>query len=297
MRRAPLAALVALLLVVAPAHGAAFQEFRGLASYATDVALGPDGNLWVAEQPNGSVARMTPSGEVIGRFAVGSNPTALAVGPGGRVWVTVPDSDKLTWFDATSPSPSVHDVPTGSGSNCGAVGIASGGNGRIYFTLPTDGVCSGNVNQVGYVNDDGSGTPTKGGAVGRAFDLVVSGGKVFVPDFDGNVVRRLSSELATESAVNVGSGSPHSVATDGAGNVWTSLFTGGRVARFPAGQTDGSATSVTPTGGTLTNPSGLTAGESVLADSSGTTTRFLPLATSYRTTAGFSPVVRSSSLA
>ena len=260
MRRAPLAALAVLLATAAPAHGGAFHELGGLASYATDVVLGPDGNLWVAEQPNGSVARMTPSGQVIGRFAVGTNPTALAVGPGGRVWVTVPDSDKLTWFDATSPSPSAHDVATGTGSNCGAVGIAPGGNGRMYFTLPTDGVCSGNVNQVGYVNDDGSGTATKGGAVGRAFDLVVSGGKVFVPDFDGNVVRRLSAELVTESTVSTGSGSPHSVAPDGAGNIWTSLNSGGRLARFPAGQVDGSATGVTPTGGTLANPSGLTLG-------------------------------------
>jgi sugar lactone lactonase YvrE len=259
MRRTPLAALAVLLLAAGPAHGAAFQEVGGLASYATDVTLGPDGNLWVAEQPNGSVARMTPSGEVIGRFAVGTNPTALAVGPGGRVWVTVPDSDKLTWFDATSPSPSPHDVATGSGSNCGAVGIAAG-NGRIYFTLPTDGVCSGNVSQVGFVSDDGSGVATKGGAVGRAFDIAVSGGKLFVPDFDGNVVRRLSPDLVTESTVSVGSGSPQGVAADSAGNIWTSLFTDGKLARFPGAQMNGSATVVTPSGGTLTNPRGLTAG-------------------------------------
>jgi streptogramin lyase len=258
--RAPLAALAVLLVTAAPAHGAAFQELGGLASYATDVVLGPDGNLWVAEQPNGSVARLTTSGQLIGRFPVGSNPTALAVGPGGRVWVTVPDSDKLTWFDATSASPSSHDVATGSGSNCGAFGIAAGGNGRMYFTLPTDGVCSGNVSQVGYVNDDGSGTVTKGGAVGRAFDLVVSGGKLFVPDFDGNVVRRLSADLATESTVSTGPGSPQGVAQDGAGNIWTSLFTGGKIARFPASQAGGSATVLTPTGGTLANPAGLTAG-------------------------------------
>jgi streptogramin lyase len=74
----------------------------------------------------------------------------MAVGPGGRVWVSVTGSDKLVWFDATSPSPSVHDVSTGAG--CGPVGIVSGGDGRIYFSQPSDGVLCG-VNQIGYVKD------------------------------------------------------------------------------------------------------------------------------------------------
>ena len=44
-----------------------------------------DGNFWVTEYGNGTVVRMTPAGQVLQRFPVGTNPTSVSTGPGGRV--------------------------------------------------------------------------------------------------------------------------------------------------------------------------------------------------------------------
>jgi sugar lactone lactonase YvrE len=241
----------------------------GLNSPANGIVLGPDGNIWAAEEAAGSVVRMTPSGQVLAHYPVGTLPTSMAVGPGDRVWVSVTGADKLVWFDATSLSPSAHDVSTGAG--CGPVGIVSGGDGQMYFSQPSDGVLCG-VNQVGHVNADGSGglvtTALLGGTtpVGQAFALGVSGGKLFIPDFEGDVVRRAAlGTLAPEATIDTPAGSaPDGIAADGAGNLWVTLYVSGQLARFPAGQASGSAATLTPTGATLSTPFGIVAG----ADSS-----------------------------
>jgi Putative metal-binding motif len=52
----------------------------------TALAAGPDGNLW-ASVANG-VARISPAGQVLGRYPVTDTPNALAPGPDGDVWFT-----------------------------------------------------------------------------------------------------------------------------------------------------------------------------------------------------------------
>src|SRR5690349_7639485 len=90
--------------------------------------------LIAAPAPAGTVARITPGGQVLDRFNVGASPTSVIVGPNNTVWVAARDAKQLVWFDATSPVPTAHPVSTGSG-NCGPVGLATDGN-RVYFTLP-----------------------------------------------------------------------------------------------------------------------------------------------------------------
>ncbi|HEX8121900.1 MAG TPA: hypothetical protein VF549_11615 [Solirubrobacteraceae bacterium] len=261
-----LATLVLAGVVAAPAHGAEFVQYAGFASNTHSVRLGPDGNVWVSEENAHSVARIDLQGKLLQRFAVGGAPGTVAVGPGGRVWVTVsqvPGADKLVWFDALSATPTAHDVSTSAVSDCPPVGIVAGGNGALYFSLPADpGFCAA-PSRVAFVNENGTGAMTFFAGRGTVFDLAVAGGKLFAPDFDGDVVRRitLNASLTIESTTNVTPGSnPDGVAVDGAGNVWTSLFGSGKVARFPAAQNGGAATVLTPSGGTLTSPFGLAAG-------------------------------------
>ena len=189
------AAVLALLLPgiaapTAPADAATVEPFA-LASATNGIALGPDGNLWVAEQYVGTVALMSPVGAPITHFPVGNGPTTVTAGPGGRVWVAVTEANKLTWFDATSASPTAHDVPTPSG--CNPIALVSGGNGRMYFS------CSG-ATKLGSVKDDGTDLVAEDVGAGQVFDLAVSGGKLFAPDFGGDVVRRLT--LASSPSVD-----------------------------------------------------------------------------------------------
>lgn len=59
-----------------------------------DVNVGPNGDLYVADSGNGRVLRLTPDGELVGRYGTMvwgpkqiDSPTGVAVGPDGRVYV------------------------------------------------------------------------------------------------------------------------------------------------------------------------------------------------------------------
>src|SRR5687767_12827813 len=126
LRAALLATLACVALLVAPAVAGAYvvQERGGLDSATNGIAVGADGNLWVAEASAGSVVRISPGGQVLQRLPVGGTPTSVIAGPGGRIWVAGTGTDRLIWIDATGTTPSTHFVPTGS--DCGPVGLVAG---------------------------------------------------------------------------------------------------------------------------------------------------------------------------
>jgi streptogramin lyase len=255
-------AAAALLLIAPPAQGAIFQDRGGLASGTNGIALGPDGNFWVAEEFNGSVVRLTPGGAVIRRYAVGESPTSITTGPGGRVWVSVTGDDKLVWFDATAADPAAHDVFTGSASSCGPVAIAAGNNGRMYVSFPNpldpDAPCD--PSRIGYVSDTGAPGVTAFGSRGTVFDLAVANGKLFAADEYDDAVRRiaLNNALTVETTINVPDG-PSGITVDSAGTVWVTQINTGGVARFPGVQNGGSASVLFPTTGRLDTPFGIVA--------------------------------------
>jgi len=264
LRKLLLAALALVALTPAGAQAFAVQEVGGLNSPANGIALGPDGNVWAAEEAAESVVRVSPSGDVVGRIPVSGEPVAIAPGPGGRVWATLPESHQLVWFDALAPSPTAHSISTGGG--CEPIAIAlGGGTGFMYFSKPSDGVCT---SEIGRVKDDGTGAvesfATFGATpVGQAFDLLVYNGKLFVPDFGGDVVQRVGlPALSLEAVVNMpAGGGPIGIAADSPGNIWVTLFSLGKLAAAPAGFASGAnATVLTPTGGDLVEPIGIVEG-------------------------------------
>jgi streptogramin lyase len=255
VRRLIIAVLAAVvpLAVVGPAGGFLIQDNGGLQSAANGIALGPDGNFWVAEQFSDSLARISPEGAVLQRYAIGDEPHAVADGPGDRVWVAVNGAHTLVWFDAKAASPSPHTVTLPPSCTPDALAPA---NGRMYFS------CGDNAN-LGYVNDDGSGPATTAAAGGgTVYDLEALGGKLYAPDYSGDVVRRLSKDLAVESTVAIptAGGAPDGIASDATGTIWVTENASGEIARFPAAQTNGNATEITPAGGTVADPFGIAVG-------------------------------------
>lgn len=258
IRRFVVGALVGLGVAAPAAHGAVITAVGGLQSATNGVVVGPGGDLWAAEEFSDSVVRISPTGQVLGRFAVGQDPTSLTTGPGGRVWVAVTGADKLVWFDAASAAPTAHDVPLGSA--CGPAGIVAGGDGRMYVSSPSDGVCG--ASEVAAVPDTGTGAVTRLTGRGTAYDLEVAGGKLFVPDFDGNVVRRLAlPSMAIEATFPAPAGSgPSGIALGPDGALWVTLQVSAQVARVGAAAASGVALGVVPLPGAgLTSPFGLTA--------------------------------------
>src|SRR3954452_17669152 len=124
MRRSPGLLLSASLVLAAgwvgaapPAGAAEISTLTGFASATNGAAVGSDGNLWVAEQSAGSVAKVSPSGAVLGHVLVGGNPTGLSAGPNGTVWVTVPSLTKVVKIP----------VATGPPSDVSTAALAAGG--------------------------------------------------------------------------------------------------------------------------------------------------------------------------
>jgi streptogramin lyase len=247
-----LAALAAAAaLFTSSADAAVIQERGPLLSATNGIALAPDGNLWVTEEFNDSVVRMTPGGTVLNRYTgVGDAPTSVAVA-GTRVWVTVKDSSKLIWFDLTTSTPTVHDGPTGL--NCGPVAIVDGGDNYVYYSMPS---CS----RLGRTRADGSGDTTSQ-VRGEFYDLAVTGGKIFAPDFGNDAVLRIALGVNMTPEASLGaSGNPDGITADGSGNLWITLWGTGHVGRFAATQNLGTVTDLTPPGNGLTNPFGIVAG-------------------------------------
>src|SRR5829696_9179507 len=186
MLRAALIACLSLLLVPAIAGAYVVGEGAVIDGPANGIVLGPDGNFWVAEGGLGQVRRVSPAGATLGTFPVGANPTSLAVGDGGRVWVSGTGTDSLYWFDAMSPAPAPNAVPLPG--TCGPIGIASGGDGRMYFSAPAEPPgCV--TNHICRVDNDGTGLVTVA-VPDPANDVELAGGWLFVPSLTSGVVRR-----------------------------------------------------------------------------------------------------------
>ena len=253
MRRA-LGLIVSASLVLAAGVGTASSAgaavvttVPGLASGTNGIAVGSDGNLWVAEQYAGSVAKVSPSGVVLGRVTVGGDPIGVAAGPGGSVWVTVPSLDKVVRFSIADGS---HlDYSTAALAGGGPFGIVDGGDGFMYLSFPVDG-------KIGRVPAAGGPGAVAVGGRGTVYDLAVAGGKLFAPDYDGDVVRAmdLSPALGVSSTVSA-AGQPDGVTVVGS-VVYVSLYGAGGIAHFPVSQVAGNAVTVPIPG--LTSPYGIT---------------------------------------
>lgn len=52
------------------------------------VAIGKNGNIWVANLDSKNLTKLSPNGDIIGNYACGNLPSAIAIAPNGNVWIT-----------------------------------------------------------------------------------------------------------------------------------------------------------------------------------------------------------------
>lgn len=110
----------------------------------SDVAAGPDGNLWFTLRGD-RVGRITPAGAV--RFfsagiSPGSTPGGIAAGPDGNIWFTEGTATGRNRFAPVAGGTVARITPAGvvtefsSGISAGAApgGIAAGADGNLWFT-------------------------------------------------------------------------------------------------------------------------------------------------------------------
>jgi streptogramin lyase len=240
------------LVAVPSAQAYIVQERAGLAATTQGIAIGPDTNVWVAESGSGTVARLTPGGDVLQRWVVGASPTNV-VTVGDKVFVAVTGATNIAWFDAKSVAPTLHVIDTGGTSSCGPKGIAAGA-GKLYVSYPG---CS----QMSTIDNSGTGTVN---GVLDGFDefdtLAFRGGKVFgVAAVNGNMVR-FDPDLNYEANWSTpGGSSPQGLTFDAAGRAWCADKTTGKLFRFDPNDNSGNIDQLTPLGGPLAQPTDVTA--------------------------------------
>ena len=120
----------------------------------------------------------------------------------------------------------------------------------MVFTAPSDGSCSVTDN-IGGLNADGT-LPQAKSTAGPAFDLAAANGKVFVPDFAGDSVKRWGMGpqgyfQSVEASIGLPTGSgADGIEVGGDGRIYVTLYNTGQVARIEPAQGNGTSATVSP---------------------------------------------------
>ena len=88
--------------------------YQPVGSYPEGIAIDSSGNVWVANDGNGTigtasgdsnVTELNSSGTTIGTYIVGINPIAIAIDTKGNVWVATWGSNNVTEFPGITTGP------------------------------------------------------------------------------------------------------------------------------------------------------------------------------------------------
>jgi sugar lactone lactonase YvrE len=94
--------------------GAVIREIKAVSPTADlrGIAVGPDGNLWVADRANKMIVKLSPTGTLLGSVttAAMSEPWGVAFGPEGAMWVSDPGAHRLFKFQGSELKASVQDA-------------------------------------------------------------------------------------------------------------------------------------------------------------------------------------------
>ncbi len=232
--------------VVALAAGDGSYQFRGDGDAATSARLnGPsgvaadaNGTLWIADQGNQRIRRVTTDG-IIGTAASGlTSPGGLALDGAGDVYIADINADQVQRIDAVSGALTAVPLFTALLS---PTAVAIGSDGTLYIADTAN-------NRVARAGANGGLADVPFGALNGPRGVAVDGnGNIWVADTGNNVVRKMSPDgrakvVADQDQVNA----PRGLAVDSAGNLWIA-DTGNHRVRVVA--VDGSISTVAGKGG------------------------------------------------
>ncbi|TMC51399.1 MAG: hypothetical protein E6J14_00215 [Chloroflexi bacterium] len=103
-----------------------------------NIVRGPDGNLWLTEENNNAIARITPQGAVteFGLPQANSDPFGITVGPDGNLWFTELGTRQV---GRITPQGAITQFPLPSAASRMPYEIAQGADGNLWFTEVPDG--------------------------------------------------------------------------------------------------------------------------------------------------------------
>jgi virginiamycin B lyase len=109
-------------------------------AYPRDIALAPDGALWITAEGANALVRLDPSTGTLRRYGVkaaDSRPSGLAIAPDGHVWFMASARAYLGDFDPVHDTVVDHPLPDARAKDPRAAAFAS--DGRLWFTVEQGG--------------------------------------------------------------------------------------------------------------------------------------------------------------
>jgi virginiamycin B lyase len=198
------------------------------------IAVGSDGNLWFTEIAVNKIGRLTPGAAVsITEFPVptpNSRPARIAAGPDGNLWFTEsqtnPPANKIGRITVNGTI-AEFPVPTANSEPWGITGTNLGG-GTLVFSERA-------ASKIGQMDTNGQvllefPTPTAASQPVR----IIHGpdGNLWLTEFAGNNIARLSAGGITEFPVPTPASQPGGLAVGPDGAFWFSEEAGNKIGRF-----------------------------------------------------------------
>jgi virginiamycin B lyase len=178
----------------------------------SDIAVGPDGNLWFTVGGRPKVGRITTAG-VATEFelpSAGASPASIVAGSDGNLWFTEWQGGKV---GRITPSGEVTEFPLLDGRS--SSGIAAGPDGALWITEPLPGI-------VARIGTDGSETdfplPDPGGYPGQI--VAGSDGALWVGKQRGGVLGRITTAGEASELPVPGGRQTFALSSGPYGDVW-----------------------------------------------------------------------------
>ena len=189
------------------------------------IAIDASGNVWVANNGDGTVTSLDPSSGTATAYTVAKQPEGIAIDASGNVWVTNNGSDNVYELDSSGGSKGTYSV----GSH--PMGIAIDASGNAWVTNYESDIITEIVYPTGSTTKYKTGNHFKGIAVDAS-------GNIWIANYNNNAITKLNASGGTIGTYPVGS-NPFGMAIDASGDAWVTIQGGNAV------------TVLTPTGGTI----------------------------------------------
>lgn len=164
-------------------------------SALSDIALGPDGDIWFTDRGERAIGRITPGGtitEFTSGLNAGSLPDGIAAGPDGNVWFT--DSGTTKAIGKITPGGTITEYSTGLNAGSDPVNIAPGADGNVWFADDGTTQAVGRITPGGTISEYSEGL----NQVSRTLDLA--------PGSDGSIW--FTKSTAPQAIGRIGTGAP-----------------------------------------------------------------------------------------
>jgi streptogramin lyase len=215
------------------------KQSAAVASGASHITAGPDGNLWFTDLLANAVDRITPNLATNTKFPLTTfqaHPEGIAAGPDGALWFTESSAGKIGRITTAG---SITEFPLTGGT--GPEGITAGPDGSLWFAEFGAG-------QIGQITTAGTVTefPLASGAGPEGITAGPDGALWFTENSLDQVGRVSTAGAVTEYGTGITSGSaPDGIVTGPDGNLWFTENAGNRIGQLvPDGPLN--ATAVSP---------------------------------------------------